>query len=334
MLIINQSEAMELKLEITDRCNACCSFCHQDFGNLGRSSMMSVATGKKWINWAVKQGISQIRFTGGEPTLHPNLEELCVIAAAKGLEITINTNGLLDFRCLDRLSGYVRTLKVSLPSSVPDICDQLTGVPGSFARKLSTIGLACEAGFNIDILTVISVDILHEIEEFMALIDDLPGVCWVPLRMESSPQATRPLSKSDIQMIAETFYNLMKKYPGRLDGVRLAVPFCAVEPIELGLKVFQGRAEECGPFRSLTVTSEGRLISCYSCREEILSNGCIEEVLKDSVVLERFSLGNLPIRCRECSFVKRCMGGCANPYARAVVDDGFVDYLARGHDAS
>jgi len=330
---MHQPDIRELKLEITDSCNARCSFCHQDFGNLGKSSMMTVASGKKWIDWAANQGISQLRLTGGEPTLHPHLEELCAAAAARELEITVNTNGLSDFSCLERLSCYVRTLKVSLPSSQPKNCDRLTGVHRSFARKLATIALGCEAGFNVEILTVISVEILHEIEDFLALIDDLPGVNWVTLRMESSPQAPRPMSRSDVQTIAETFQRVMERYPGRLDGVRLAFPFCAVEPIELGLQVFQGRAEGCGPFRSLSVTPEGRLISCYSCREEIVSHGSLEEVLQDPVVLAGVATGLLPSRCRECPHVMRCMGGCSNPYARRVFADGCADYLAGGADA-
>jgi len=199
------------------------------------------------------------------------------------------------------------------------------------ATKIRTARLAMELGFEIEILTALLPENIGRLDAFVALLEGLPGARWVPLRLESSPTAPRPLTREELQQLAEEIDRLMRRYPGRIPGIRLATPFCAVDPIELGARVLSGRAEDCGPFRSLTVEPTGQLVSCYSCRVPIRQIDSMENVDRDPEVIRLRSIDVLQPRCRSCEYAARCMGGCASDHARAQSEGSSIDYLAVRH---
>ncbi len=227
----------------------------------------------------------------------------------------------------------MRTLKISIPVADSARLDALTGVSDALATKIRTALLATELGFEIEILTALVPENIGHLSRFVDIIERLPGARWVPLRLESSPTSLRPVTRHDIQNLAEEVDRLMRCFPGKVPGIRLATPFCAVDPIELGARVLHGRADDCGPFRSLTVDSSGRLVSCYSCRVPIRRTENLESAQNDPEVLRLRSAAGLPSACRACHYVERCMGGCASEHARHATGDGAVDYLAVCHDA-
>lgn len=328
----------ELKIELTDACQARCSFCHQrgearrvrigSMGRTRRSPHLLVTTVREWLAWAARQGISTVRFTGGEPTLHPHMLDFCQEAHGLGLKVIVNTNGLYGFTIIEALSRWVTTCKVSVPTLDGDACDRLTGVKGSLHRKLDTVMLALEQGMEVEMLTAMVPENIDHVEAFMRLQEDLPGVLWVPLRLESSPEVPRPLTSGMMQQMAEEIDRAQQAFPGRDTRLHLATPFCAVRPVELGARVFSGRAEDCGPYCSLTVTSSGTLAACYSCRQPIQAHEHLASVLAEREIVELTKVERLPASCRSCEYVARCMGGCASPHATVERDGGRVDYLA------
>mgnify|MGYP000947723510 CR=1 FL=1 len=318
----------ELKLELLDACNARCSFCHQG-GRRGRTgALMTPETALRWLRWAVDNRIPCVRFSGGEPTLHPHLLDLAEAACAAGLDVIVNTNGLVTTGMLEAMAHTVQTLKISMPAAGVARCDELVGVDGSLARKVETARTALELGYDVELLTALVPENIDHLEGFIELCADLPGSCWVPLRLEPSPDVRRPISRSELQCLAEQVDKLRERHPSLVPGIRLAAPFCAVDPIQLGARVFSGRAEDCGPFRSLTVDPHGQLVSCYSCRVPIEQTADFEAVLRDPEVMRLLSTAKLPARCRSCIYVARCMGGCACDFALVAHEGGLVDYLA------
>jgi len=77
---------------LTDVCNFHCPYCRGLKPAL--RGTMSLSFAKKIIDlWSVN-GLRHIRFSGGEPTLHPHLKELVAYSKSKGVErIAISTNG-------------------------------------------------------------------------------------------------------------------------------------------------------------------------------------------------------------------------------------------------
>lgn len=323
----------ELKLEITEKCNSRCTFCHQNFGKQRSARHMPYDMAAYWIQWAKDQNIESVRLTGGEPTLHHDLQKICSLASETGLRVTVNTNGFAGSKYYAWLYPFVKVLKISMPLILADDLDRITGIKGSLQKKLNAVIRAVDFGFDVEILTVMLVENLEVIEEYVLFVKDIPSLSWVPLRLESSADNLRPLSRDVLQKLAESWQKLMGMYPDSMPKLRLATPFCAVDPIDLGTKVFTGRREDCGPFKSMTVDVDGQLIACYSCRTPFQQKSSLVDISSDQEYLRLTGTDSLPQKCLGCSYVYRCMGGCASPHALVSLQGKKVDYLAAFNNA-
>jgi radical SAM protein with 4Fe4S-binding SPASM domain len=322
------SEEMELKLEITDRCNSKCTFCHHGEARFHRNPDISVGQADRWFKWAVKEKINSIRLTGGEPTLHPDIEQICIKAKNYDLFVSLNSNGFNKGSLYRRLFPIIDEIKISLPHPQPDHLDRLTGVRNSLMMKLSIISSALEYGLNTEILSAMVPDNIGMVEEYILFVKDIPGLSWCPLRVEPSPENRHPIRRQQLQALAEEIKLCRSKYPDINVKLRLAAPFCAVKPVELGAQVLSGRYEDCGPIKSLTVDTSGNLISCYSCRNPIKNCESLEKIQQDEEFINLTSINTLPKKCRACTYVEKCMGGCRSPHALVKSEDGYIDYLA------
>ena len=137
--MIRFPQNFELKFEITERCNSRCSFCHQGYGKLLSWKEIKFSQVERWLRWACEQGITAIRFTGGEPLLHPQLKKMAEFASRQGFYVTVNSNGLISEKRYDVLSPFIDMYKISLPAADEDTVDRLTGVKGAFRKKIVSI---------------------------------------------------------------------------------------------------------------------------------------------------------------------------------------------------
>jgi GTP 3',8-cyclase len=102
--------ATDLRVSLTDRCNLRCTYCMPADGLDWLPTERLLRPGEliRLLSLAVTRlGITSVRFTGGEPLLSKNLEE--IIAATAHLrprpEITLTTNGIGLARRADRLAA-------------------------------------------------------------------------------------------------------------------------------------------------------------------------------------------------------------------------------------
>src|SRR5215216_5385473 len=97
--------AIDLRVSLTDRCNLRCSYCMPPEGLpwLPKPEILTDEEIVRLVGIAVTQlGVTEVRFTGGEPLLRPGLT--AIIAAAAALRprprLSLTTNGI----GLDRLA--------------------------------------------------------------------------------------------------------------------------------------------------------------------------------------------------------------------------------------
>src|ERR1051326_1708538 len=98
--------ATDLRVSLTDRCNLRCDYCMPAEGLdwLPRPALLSDDEVLRLVRIGVERlGITEIRFTGGEPLLRRGLPAIVARAAAlrPRPEISVTTNGI----GLDRLAG-------------------------------------------------------------------------------------------------------------------------------------------------------------------------------------------------------------------------------------
>lgn len=131
-------------------CNLACGYCCAQSSPQATKRRLDPDTAREVFAEFRALGGRELFLTGGEPFMHPELDEL--VAAADGLERTILTNAMIIGRgrrreVLESLDRAV-TLQISLDSATPDIHDKQRGA-GSWAKALDGIGLARSLGFRV-----------------------------------------------------------------------------------------------------------------------------------------------------------------------------------------
>ncbi len=124
--------ATDLRVSLTDRCNLRCTYCMPPEGLpwLPRPELLTDAEVSRLVAIAVTRlGVTEVRFTGGEPLLRPGLR--AIVAATGALEprptLSLTTNGI----GLDRLAGPLveaglDRINVSLDTLSPERFARLT----------------------------------------------------------------------------------------------------------------------------------------------------------------------------------------------------------------
>lgn len=124
--------ATDLRVSLTDRCNLRCTYCMPEEGLqwLGKSDLLSDDEIVRLITIAVTTlGITEVRFTGGEPLLRPGLAGIVERCAA--LEprprMSLTTNGIALARTAPALKAAgLDRVNVSLDTLRPDVFKTLT----------------------------------------------------------------------------------------------------------------------------------------------------------------------------------------------------------------
>jgi AdoMet-dependent heme synthase len=125
-----------LKVKLLFGCNLRCQMC-----NHWRESRPDTLTGDRLrvvLAEVAAMGGRKVHFTGGEPGLRPDLEDLVAHATAVGLRATLTTNGTLFTRARARriVEGGLRGVNVSIDSPVEEVHDEIRGLPGSWSRAV------------------------------------------------------------------------------------------------------------------------------------------------------------------------------------------------------
>jgi pyruvate-formate lyase-activating enzyme len=139
------------------RCNADCMFCY--YKDKLKGPNIAAGTIKKDLDFAFRHGIREVDFSGGEPTIHPQLAELIRYAKAKGFrKVCIITNGI----ALANKGYYKNLVDAGLDETLFSLqgCDDanhdsFVNVQGSFKRMMAAIEFAASFGIKVRTNTVV-----------------------------------------------------------------------------------------------------------------------------------------------------------------------------------
>lgn len=125
-----------LRLSLTARCNLACPYCLPD--DRDPPGLLSTAERVALVTAAVGLGVHSLRLTGGEPLLHPQLEELIAalrpLRKAGGLrEIALTSNGSL------LSAARARALRAA---GLDRITLSLDGADGASVARMAGLGAA------------------------------------------------------------------------------------------------------------------------------------------------------------------------------------------------
>jgi SynChlorMet cassette radical SAM/SPASM protein ScmF len=163
---------------LTAGCNLACQHCwitptfqknggtggHLDFGLFRQS-----------IEEGIPLGLKNAKLTGGEPLLHPQIEEILTHLHAKQLGINIETNGTLMTPKLAQLmrDTNVGFISISLDGAKASTHDPFRGVVGSFDGAVQGIQYLVEVGYHPQVIMSIHESNVNEIEALVRLAEKL-----------------------------------------------------------------------------------------------------------------------------------------------------------------
>lgn len=122
-------------IAVTNSCNAACDFCNFARGRVPDLRWIDADRFAAALDILRGRGIRYVSFFGGEPLLHPRLEEMIATAVAKDLVPAIITNGWLLPARIQRLAkAGLKTVYVSLDAASVEAHETNRGLKGLVSR--------------------------------------------------------------------------------------------------------------------------------------------------------------------------------------------------------
>jgi cyclic pyranopterin phosphate synthase len=124
--------ARDLRLSLTSACSLRCTYCMPEQGLpvIPREQLLSAGEIARLVGIAVRElGVRDIRFTGGEPLMRADLEEIVRLSSqvAGGASLSLTTNGIgLDKRIDALLAAGLTRVNISLDTIDRDHFARLT----------------------------------------------------------------------------------------------------------------------------------------------------------------------------------------------------------------
>lgn len=311
-----------LTLSLLERCNLRCSHCWHESSPSVKNPVVIRESARQVTEDFAALGGRAIRFTGGEPLLHPDWLDLLSCAGAAGLKVILQTNGMLfadaDIANLQALNVSDLQLEISLDGATAEIHDRVRG-QGAFKATLEGLDRLAAGGFSRHVslsFTEMSHN-LHELPDLFDLadrldVDSVTSGCLVVCGRSGKEDAVFPPTVEQYELLLDRYARdpLFRDRYDRLGRVA-ALEWSDESVSQPGCHLI------LNPF----ISSSGSLYPCLLCQADPYSvSGTFEKGLKAAL------LEGLPMwsrlqeisrerprkleECRSCFLHSSCAGGC------------------------
>lgn len=303
-----------LLCELTYRCNLQCPYCYNPL-DLGSAREELAATAwRSVLDEAAAMGVLQIGFSGGEPTLRPDLCDLVSHAARCGLYTNLITQGtFLDDARLDALVGAgLDHIQISIQAPSEEAADRIAGTH-VHARKVEAIRRVRAREVALTLNCVLHRGNHDAIAEIIAFAE-AHGVAKLELanvqfygwafRNRAGLLPTRAQTEHALTVVAEA----RKRLAGRMQIVYVLPDY------------FGDRPKACmngWGTTFLTVTPDGRVLPCPAAASirtlafERVGTRPLHEIWESSPAFQAYrGTGWMPEPCRSCDRREVDWGGC------------------------
>ncbi len=302
--LVDDQKTEDIILEITSYCNQKCLHCFVgDELNQGRMAFLQII---RVIDDALAHDIRKITLSGGEPTLHPQFNDILQYLLAANAEVTILTNG-------QRLkTGHIDAFRhPSVLVKVPLLGwgashDVMTQRRGSFERTIENIRHMVSLGIRVKLTSTVTQVNLNDMEHLDALARELN----IPL--EKSPIYPAGYARDNWDQLFPENYNDIMERSGSVEAKQIS----ELDPQASDKAAVFGCAD-CGT-QMHAIKSDGKVIPCLLLRERLFQFGDTTYESLDAVyasdneqrerVKQLFSYDKLET-CNACEARYACRGG-------------------------
>ena len=305
-----------LYLMLTERCNLACAHC---CGSFPARQELPLASVLRLVEELIAGGGRSLVLSGGEPLLHPGLEEI-VARVGKRIPVQFCTNGtLLDARWAGLFAEKLDPLfQISLDGPSAAIHDAIRGA-GAFAGALRGIRHLQEAGLGDRIILATTIqkknqDVLLEVAQLAAELA-VKKLRFLPLRKEGRARETWDCTGEglDVSTYEGIFDRFLGKGAALPEGVDLS---CGLN----GFSLLSSTSEHwCSVGRQMVVAASGDAFPCAVLMREDCRLGNIHGAslldLVQGEAMARLHATKLRRkeeigRCRPCLWRNFCQSGC------------------------
>ncbi len=300
-------------LQITTKCNLSCPHCYAN--GIAGGYHLAFSEIKKIIDQCSEMGVFELALGGGEPTLHPDFQNILRYAQSKGVVPNLATNGyqLSDQHILDiaRFSGAI-ALSVEF---VEDNFKKRRGF--EFADWLSSFKRLKRAGIKVVFQLTVSQESIKELASTIKYLRELKphGIIFLTYKPYGRGlNYDAPLSHADIVEVQNT----LKTHMGaESDGVNIGYDCCMGNGlVGLGLAGDE-QIKGCSALRSsLAINANLDVVPC-SFSAKVVGNlakdnladlwvGQNSETWRDNFQQKIDS----NYKCSSCTYKINCLGGC------------------------
>lgn len=300
--------------EITRQCNFNCPHCIVSSTCEKPEDEMGTGEAKVFLYKFAEAGGKYVFFSGGEPLLRDDLEEIIIYARKQGLEgFTVASNGtMLDGSRIQSLKeAGVQAMQFSLDGHTAELSAKTRGGgKGSFEKTLNAVRLARDAGMTVTVGMFLNPGNIHAIPEMIELcrrecVPLLRFSGFIPLGRGRDQKIVDGMKYSLEQM--KDFFSFVSRYNPQATGVNIGFdhafgPFIEAFHCTAGKEIFY-------------LSSNGDI---YPCPSFLHPDFLIGNVFGDDLDLI-FADMKLPCQvpaekihghCSKCEDLPWCQGGC------------------------
>jgi radical SAM protein with 4Fe4S-binding SPASM domain len=328
--MIIPSAPVFVNVELTPYCNNRCPGCGNVFTSNPdhRSQLGPPLNLEQWkiVLLKLRLYVDHVRFTGGEPTLHPEFEDILCFASNFGIPFSLFTNGrwkepehLLEF--LKQFPQF-QGLLVSLHGASAGTHEAFSGVKGSFREAVANVRTAVEAGLAVNTSTVVTKYNYNEIGQILEFVfaigvsaatigrhvgKDIAGIKAAPMQLKQAVERVKQEQREEARV-----------------QFSACIPQCFVRSSAAGCTA---------GYTFFTIDPWGNVRPCN--HAPILCGNLLQQSLGSiwhSESLQSWR-SSVPIECKSCSVFSSCHGGCrAEAMAHGVVADPLMEELGVDHE--
>ena len=324
---------------LTRRCNLSCEHCYNASGSLGSSDELSTNEALAFLDDCRNLRVPVLLLTGGEPLMREDIWELASYARDLGIKTAISTNGtLITPEIANKIKesgiGYVG---ISLDGARAETHDRFRNSPGAFEKSVRAFSYCQDADIRCGVRVTLTRENMHELGDLIDLALEI-GACrfcvyWlVPSGRGAASYESLQLTRDEVFSALDLLQQYAQKTdPSAMEFLTVDGPQDAIHLLEWMEK---NKSDDLPEAKSLVasmkggcsagirvanVTETGDVYPCQFAQIPEFRIGSIREHPfselwndPENRVLKMFreKKEHLTGKCRSCSYLDLCGGGC------------------------
>lgn len=244
-------------------CNNRCLHCYAAGQKYSECKELPTEAWKKILDKMFDARVTQITFTGGEPTLRKDLPEL--IKYARYFITRVNTNGIMltKYYCKKLVDAELDSIQITLYSWNEETHNYLVG-NNSWKYTVEGIKNAVEAGLSVSVNTPICF-LNSDYEKTLEFIHSL-GVRYVSCSSIITTGNALNIMSEVTQLSGDALAKILAKATKYADEAEMEIAFTSPGWVEDDiLKSLKLRVPTCGACLSnMAITPDGNVVPCQS----------------------------------------------------------------------